>query len=53
MKICGCCDQSIRDGEEYTEHDIPGSTYGGDTVYRHVDQCTPVPIRTTQVSIRH
>ncbi len=53
MKICGRCDQSIRDGEEYTTHSIPGATYAGDTVYRHVGPCTPVPIQTTQVSMRH
>ncbi|MFD9193010.1 hypothetical protein ACFWCA_32955 [Streptomyces phaeochromogenes] len=53
MKICGCCDRPIRDGEKYTTHPIAGSSYGGDTVYRHVDPCTPVPIQTTQASIRH
>lgn len=53
MKICGCCDQSIREGEKYTTHPIAGSSYGGDTVYRHVRPCRPVPIQTTQDSVYH
>lgn len=53
MKICGRCDEAIRDGERYTKHPIAGSSYGGDTVYRHVDECKPVPIQTTQDSLYH
>ena len=53
MKICGRCDQSIRDGEKYTTHPVPGATYGGGTVYLHVDPCKQVPTQTSQVSIRH
>lgn len=53
MKICGCCDKAIRDGERYTTHSIAGSSYGGDIVYRHVDECKPVPIQTTQDSLYH
>jgi len=53
VKFCGSCDQPIRDGEKYTTHSIDGSSYGGDTVYRHVAECTPVPIQTTQDSLYH
>ncbi|MEU9894219.1 hypothetical protein ACIBCS_27700 [Streptomyces phaeochromogenes] len=53
MKFCGRCDQPIREGERYTKHPIAGSSYGGDTVYRHVAECTPVPIQTTQDSVYH
>jgi hypothetical protein len=53
VKICGRCDRSIRDGEKYTTHPIAGSSYGGNTVYRHVDDCRPVPIQTSQDSIPH
>ncbi|MEV2195081.1 hypothetical protein AB0I02_29510 [Streptomyces phaeochromogenes] len=52
MKICGRCDQSIQDGEDYTTHDIAGSSYGGDTVYRHVGWCPPVPTQTAPVPLR-
>ena len=53
MKICGRCDQSIRDGEKYTTHPIAGSSYGGDVVYRHVNDCQQVPTQTTQNSVYH
>jgi len=53
VKFCGRCDQPIRDSEKYTEHPIAGATYAGDTVYRHVAPCKPVPTQTTQASIRH
>ncbi|MFC8201264.1 hypothetical protein ACFUTV_38590 [Streptomyces sp. NPDC057298] len=53
MKICGRCDQSIRPGQPYTTHDIPSPSGPGATVYRHVAVCKPVPIQTSQVSIRH
>lgn len=53
MKICGRCDKPIRDGQKYTTHDIDAPSGGGDIVYRHVAECTPVPIQTTQASIRH
>jgi hypothetical protein len=52
MKFCGRCDQPIRDGEEYTTHDIHTCSAGGRTDYRHVADCTPVPTQTSQVPER-
>lgn len=39
MKICGRCDQSIADGEAYTEHLIDRPTGPGLTVYQHDGPC--------------
>lgn len=51
MKICGRCDQPIRDGEEYTEYDIPSPSLGGTVVYRHTGRCQQVPTQTTQTPV--
>jgi predicted RNA-binding Zn-ribbon protein involved in translation (DUF1610 family) len=53
MKICGSCDQSIQDDEQYTKYDIPSPSTAGATVYRHDAQCKRVEIQTTQASVRH
>lgn len=50
MKICGRCDQTIQDGEKYTEHINPGASGAGGTEYRHVQLCKRVLIQTTQAS---
>lgn len=34
--ICGKCDQTIRDGEQYTTYDIPAASGPGVTVHWHV-----------------
>ncbi|MFI1728165.1 hypothetical protein ACH40E_02780 [Streptomyces acidicola] len=47
MKICGRCDQSIKDNEQYTTHDILSASAGGMTVYRHVRPCRRVQIPTS------
>ncbi|WP_371646511.1 hypothetical protein [Streptomyces mirabilis] len=50
MKICGRCDQTIQDDEEYTEHDMPSSSGAGITIYRHVYLCKRVDIQTAPAS---
>ena len=39
MKFCGRCDKPIRDGEQYTTHDIPSPSGAGATIYLHAQQC--------------
>ncbi|MBC2903541.1 hypothetical protein [Streptomyces cupreus] len=53
IKICICCDRSIKDGEQYTEVDKMSPSAAGATLYQHTKPCRPVPVQTTQVSLRH
>jgi hypothetical protein len=50
VKICVHCDESIKDGEGYTDIDKMSPSAGGTTLYRHDRECKPVPTQTTQVS---
>lgn len=50
MKICGRCDQPIRQGQKYTEHHIDSASGPGATVYRHVKLCQRPPTQTAPVS---
>jgi hypothetical protein len=53
VKLCGRCDEPIQDGEEYTEHPMPGESVAGATIYRHVELCKPVRTQTTQYPVRY
>jgi hypothetical protein len=37
--ICACCDQPIRDDEEYTTESIPGATNAGADIVLHAQPC--------------
>jgi hypothetical protein len=37
--ICACCDQPIRDDEEYTTESIPGATNAGADIVLHTQPC--------------
>lgn len=52
-KIYGRCDEWIRTGEEYTEHDIPSPSGAGATVYRHTELCERPPTQTAPVDQAH
>ncbi|WP_329545582.1 hypothetical protein OG548_14485 [Streptomyces sp. NBC_01356] len=53
MKICGRCDQPIREGQPHTEHSVDSPSLGGTVVYLHVERCRRVPTQSNQVSLRH
>ncbi|WP_159058923.1 hypothetical protein [Streptomyces caeruleatus] len=52
IKICICCDKSIRDGEAYIKVDKMSPSGAGTTLYQHSRPCKPVPTQTSQVPLR-
>jgi hypothetical protein len=52
VKICICCDKSIKDDEACTKVDKMSPSGAGSTLYQHARRCRPVPVETNQASLR-
>lgn len=46
IKICGDCQQSIRDGEEYRSYPIDAASTAADAVYFHTRACRKQPYQS-------
>ncbi|MBE1597254.1 hypothetical protein [Streptomyces stelliscabiei] len=46
IKICGDCQQSIRDGEEYRSYPIDAASTAAGVVYFHQRPCRKQPYQT-------